>query len=109
MGFGQGLVGAFGRGATGYGGGYSQYAMFGGDTFGRDHLRNSPLISARPRHMYTDRIEKSVLSTNLSGNIEELSKQAEKETEYEAEGQNRMMIEYDKLIEAYFKRLAEDK
>ena len=59
--------------------------------------------------MYTDRIEKSVLSTNLSGNIEELSKQAEKETEYEAEGQNRMMIEYDKLIEAYFKRLAEDK
>ena len=108
MGFGQGLVGAFGRGASGYGGGYSEYAMFGGDTFGRDHLRSSPMISARPRHMYTDMIQKSILSTNLSGNIEELSKQQENETEYEAEGQDRMMIEYDRLIEAYFQRLAED-
>jgi hypothetical protein len=109
MGMSQGYAGAFGRGATGYGGGYSQYAMFGGDTFGRDHLRQSHLMSARPRHMYTDKIEKSVLSTNLSGNIEELSKQQEKETEFEAEGQNKMMVEYNKLIEAYFQRLAEDK
>ncbi|MEJ2649550.1 MAG: hypothetical protein P8016_14220, partial [Sedimentisphaerales bacterium] len=67
-----------------------------------------PMISARPRHMYTDMIQKSILSTNLSGTIEELSKQQENETEYEAEGQDRMMIEYDRLIEAYFQRLAED-
>ncbi len=109
MGMGQGFAGAFGRGATGYGGGYSQYAMFGGDTFGRDHLRQSHILSARPRHTYTDRIEKSVLSSNLSGNIEELSKQQENETDFEAEGQNKMMTEYNKLIEAYFQRLAEDK
>ena len=109
MGMGQGFAGAFGRGASGYGGGYSQYAMFGGETFGRNHLRQSSLISARPKHMYTDMIQKSILSNNLSGNIEELSKQDEKETEFEAEGQNKMMVEYNKLIEAYFQRLAEDK
>ncbi len=109
MGMGQGFAGAFGQGASGYGGGYSQYAMFGGETFGRNHLRQSSLISARPKHMYTDMIQKSILSNNLSGNIEELSKQDEKETEFEAEGQNKMMVEYNKLIEAYFQRLAEDK
>ena len=109
MGMGQGMVGSFGRGAAGYGGGYSQYAMFGGDTFGRNHMRQSRLVSARPNHTYTDMVEKSVLSNQLSGNIEELSKQDEKETEFEAEGQNKMMAEYNRLIEAYFQRLAEDK
>ncbi len=109
MGMGEGMMGAFGRGAAGYGGGYSRYAMFGGDTFGRDHLRESPLISARPRHQYNDMVQESILSRQLSGNIEELSKQDEKENEFEAEGQNKMMAEYNRLIEAYFQRLAEDK
>ena len=54
-------------------------------------------------------VQKNELSNNFSGNIEELSKQKENETEFEAEGQNRMMVEYNKLIEAYFQRLAEDK
>ncbi|MBN2590505.1 MAG: hypothetical protein JXA96_11645 [Sedimentisphaerales bacterium] len=109
MGMGEGMMGAFGRGAAGNGGGYSQYAMFGGDTFGRDHLRQSPFISARPRHKFTDMVQESILSRQLSGNIEELSRQDEKENEFEAEGQNKMMAEYNRLIEAYFQRLAEDK
>jgi len=109
MGMGEGMMGAFGRGAAGYGGGYSRYAMFGGDTFGRDHLRESPLISARPRHQYNDMVQESILSRQLSGNIEELSMQHERENEFDAEGQNKMMAEYNRLIEAYFQRLAEDK
>ena len=108
MGMGQGPFGAFGRGAAGYGGGYSEFAMFGGDTFGRDHLRQSPMISARPRHRYSDVIEKSIVSNRMSGNIEELTEQEESDTQYEVDGQNRMMVEYNKLIEAYFQRLAED-
>jgi hypothetical protein len=109
MGMGMGSMGAFGRGSAGFGGGYSQYAMFGGDTFGKDHMRQSPLISARPRHKYTDVMQKSILSRQLSGNIEELSQQQENKNAIEAEGQNKMMVEYNKLIEAYFQRLAEDK
>lgn len=45
----------------------------------------------------------------LSGNIEELSAQRKSDAEFEVEGQGRMMAEYNRLIEAYFQRLAEDK
>ncbi len=59
--------------------------------------------------MFNDMVQESIVSRQLSGNIEELSMQDERKNEFEAEGQNKMMAEYNQLIEAYFQRLAEDK
>ena len=44
----------------------------------------------------------------LDGNIEALNPQAKHEMEIEVKGQDRMMAEYSRLIEAYFRRMAED-
>ena len=40
-GLGEGLSGAMGRGAAGTGGGYSRVSVFGGETFGRNTLKQS--------------------------------------------------------------------
>jgi hypothetical protein len=105
MGQGSGMMGAMGRGAAGTGGGQSSFAMFGDETFGDNKQKESKLVG----HKKT----KSDASPNdepdpLAGNVEELLEADKATPEFEAEGDSRMMTEYGPVIEAYFKRMAED-
>lgn len=104
---GVGQVGAFGRGSAGFGGGQSNVAVYGDDTFGSNVLRESNVAGAK-------RIKAEILKAlrapdPLAGNIEELSSEKTKHLEFEAVGDSRMMEEYSRIIEAYFQRLAEEK
>ncbi len=107
QGMGMGMSGAFGRGASGYGGGQSNIDVFGNDTFGRDMLKESSTIPG------TEKKEAQAVNMptrhDLSGNIEELTPQSKQDKESNVTGDSRMMAEYRQLIEAYFRRLAEDK
>jgi hypothetical protein len=107
MGMGMGLAGGMGRGAAGAGGGRSNIAMFGGETFGKNLLTDGTMIGSE--HVDAETIEGPGEPDPLAGNIEELSAQKKNDVEFEAKGQGRMMAEYNRLIEAYFQRLAEDK
>jgi len=107
MGMGMGFAGAMGRGAAGTGGGQSNIAMFGGDTFGKNLLTDGTSIGSE--HVDAETIQGPWQPDPLAGNIEELSAQKKSDVEFESEGQSRMMAEYNRLIEAYFQRLAEDK
>ena len=104
---GMGFAGAFGRGASGYGGGRSDISVFGNDTFGRDMLKESSTIPG------AEKVEAQAVNLparrDLSGNIEELTPQSKRDNESNVAGDSRMMAEYRQLIEAYFRRLAEDK
>jgi hypothetical protein len=107
QGMGMGLMGALGRGASGYGGGQSSMSVFGNDTFGRDMLKESISIPG------AEKAEAQAIHEptrhDLSGNIEELTPQSKQDKESNVAGDSRMMAEYRQLIEAYFRRLAEDK
>lgn len=107
QGAGMGLMGAFGRGASGYGGGQSNISVFGNDTFGRDMMTASATIPG------SEKTEAQAINMparhDLSGNIEELTPQSKQDNESNVAGDSRMMAEYRQLIEAYFRRLAEDK
>jgi hypothetical protein len=112
MGMGQGeglgMVGMFGRGASGYGGGRSDISIFGNDTFGRDvQPTESSVIPG------TEKAQAQAVNLparhDLSGNIEELTPQSKRDEESNVAGDSRMMAEYRQLIEAYFRKLAEDK
>lgn len=104
---GNGFAGAMGRGAAGSGGGQSNVAMFGGDTFGQNLVTDGSTIGTE--RVDAETIEGSRRPDPLANNIEELSAQRKNDAEFEVEGQPRMMAEYNRLIEAYFQRLAEDK
>jgi len=107
QGMGMGLTGAFGRGAAGYGGGQSSISVFGNDTFGRDMLKESITVPG------SEKAEAQAINVptrhDLSGNIDELTPQSKQDNESNVAGDSRMMAEYRQLIEAYFRRLAEDK
>ncbi|UCF17431.1 MAG: hypothetical protein JSW59_08200, partial [Phycisphaerales bacterium] len=107
MGMGMGPVGAMGRGAAGTGGGQSNIAMFGGDTFGKNLVSDGSMMGTE--RVNAETMEGPRQPDPLAGNIEELSAQSKSDLEFEVEGQSRMMAEYNRLIEAYFQRLAEDK
>ena len=106
QGMGLGMTGAFGRGASGYGGGQSNIDVFGNDTFGRDMLKESSTIPG------AEKAQAQAVNMpsrhELSGNIEELTPQSKQDNESNVAGDSRMMAEYRQLIEAYFRRLAED-
>ncbi|MHC4083779.1 MAG: coiled-coil domain-containing protein [Planctomycetota bacterium] len=106
-GMGMGFVGAMGRGASGFGGGQSNLAMFGGDTFGQNLVTDGSMMGTK--RVNAETMEGPRQLDPLADNIEELSAQRKTDTEFEVEGQDRMMAEYNRLIEAYFQRLAEDK
>jgi hypothetical protein len=107
QGMGLGLTGAFGRGASGYGGGQSMMSIFGNDTFGRDMQKESVTIPGAEK---TEAQAASLPARHdLSGNIEELTPQSKRDEESNVAGDRRMMAEYRQLIEAYFRRLAEEK
>ncbi len=107
MGMGMGLAGALGRGASGYGGGQSFMSVFGNDTFGRDTLKESTTIPGAEKK--EAQAVNAPARHDLSGNIEELTPQSKQDKESNVAGDSRMMAEYRQLIEAYFRRLAEDK
>ncbi len=107
MGMGMGFAGAMGRGAAGTGGGQSNVAMFGGETFGKNLLTDGTSIGTE--HVDAETIETPGNPDPLAGNVEELSSQKKNDAEFDVEGQGRMMAEYNRIIEAYFRRLAEDK
>jgi hypothetical protein len=106
-GMGTGFAGAMGRGAAGTGGGQSDLAMFGGDTFGQNRVSDGSMMGTK--RVSAETMEGPGQPDPLAGNIEELSAQRKSNAEFEVEGQGRMMAEYNRLIEAYFQRLAEDK
>jgi hypothetical protein len=111
QGFGAGMAsgatGAFGRGTAGSGGGQSNIAVFGGDTFGQNTVADASMVAGAggaEAHAASARAKRD----SLAGNIEELSPQSKRDAEFEVEGDSRMMTEYRPLIEAYFRRLAEE-
>jgi len=108
MGMGTGTTGAFGRGASGFAGGRSDINVFGGETWGRDTQMNSS------HHVGEKKVEAQAINLPnqrdpLSGNIEELTPQSKREIDADVKGDARMMAEYRQLIEAYFRRLAEER
>ena len=105
---GLGLVGAFGRGASGYGGGRSNISVFGNDTFGRDMQPTESSVIPGAEKAEAQAVNLPARH-DLSGNIEELTPQSKRDDESNVAGDSRMMAEYRQLIEAYFRRLAEDK
>jgi len=105
MGQGIGMVGAMGAGAAGTGGGQSDFAMFGNETFGENTKHDSRRVGsmkAKSKSAPNDQPDP------LAGNVEELLEEEKLTPEFEAEGDSRMMTEYGPVIEAYFKRMAED-
>jgi len=106
-GMGVGMAGAFGSGAAGYAGGQSDLAVFGGDNFGQNVVRDSSQI-AGARRVEAQSVSEPSRRDALAGNIEELTPQSKRDAEFEVEGDSRMMSEYRPLIEAYFRRLAEE-
>ena len=106
MGMGMGTVGAFGRGSSGFGGGQSEMALFGNETFGKNSMKRSSRISARKSTEAGGSLPDT--PNPLAGNVEQLAPQAKHEMELDMKGEGPMMSEYRKTIEAYFQRLAED-
>ena len=108
QGMGSGLMGALGRGASGFAGGQSNIAVFGNETFGEDMLTDSSLISAEKK-AEAQAIALPERRDSLAGNIEELTPQSKRDVDADVKGDARMMAEYRQLIEAYFRRLAEER
>ena len=82
-------------------------AVYGGDTFGDNTVANSMIAGGGNRK--SNAMSLADASPNpLAGNIEALSPQAKREMELDVKGEGRMMDEYSELIEAYFRRMAED-
>ncbi len=106
---GAGLVGAQGRGISGVDGGYSTVSVFGDQTFGKDMKKEARTTAAASRRKETHANAGGRPRDPLAGNVEELTPQTERPLEQEVQGDSRMMTEYSDLIEAYFKRLAEEK
>jgi hypothetical protein len=108
QGMGSGLMGALGRGASGFAGGQSNIAVFGNETFGEYMLMDSSLISAEKK-AEAQAIALPERCDSLAGNIEELTPQSKRDVDADVKGDARMMAEYRQLIEAYFRRLAEER
>jgi len=108
MGMGMGVTGALGRGASGFAGGQSNINVFGGETWGQDMQMNSSL-TAGEKKVEAQAISLPNQRDPLSGNIEELTPQSKREVDSDVKGDARMMAEYRQLIEAYFRRLAEER
>jgi hypothetical protein len=108
MGMGMGTVGALGRGSSGFGGGQSQIAMFGNDTFGKNQMTDSLMAASSGSREDMEAGSLPDVPNPLAGNVEALTPQAKRDMEIEMKGQNRTMTEYRPLIEAYFRRLAEE-
>ncbi|MCH7917538.1 MAG: hypothetical protein IIC50_06090 [Planctomycetes bacterium] len=106
MKFGSGAGFGVGQGAGGVAGGQSNVAVFGGDSFGRNPINNSRVAGGGKRKGEGGSLPDA--RDALDGNIEALNPQVKHELEIEVNGQDRMMAEYSSLIEAYFRRMAED-
>ncbi len=81
--------------------------MFGNDTFGENQMTDSLMASSGSR----EDMEIGSLPdapNPLAGNVEALTPQAKRDMDIEMKGQDRTMTEYRPLIEAYFRRLAEE-
>jgi hypothetical protein len=101
-GAGMGLMGAMGRGAAGYAGGQSDFAVYGDN----NQVRESNISGVK--WIRAEVLKEARQPDPLSGNIEELASSKDNDMEFEAIGDNRMMAEYSRLIEAYFRRMAEE-
>ena len=106
MGMGMGNVGALGRGSSGFAGGQSEMALFGGETFGKNTMKKSSRVASRKSTESAGSLPDTPLP--LAGNIEQLAPQEKHELQLDMKGEGPMMSEYRKTIEAYFQRLAED-
>ncbi len=107
MNMGSGVGFGVGQGASGFAGGASNMAVFGSDSFGRNPTMNSR-VAGGGKHKGEGATLPGARDP-LDGNIEALNPQAKHEMEIEVKGQDRMMAEYSRLIEAYFRRMAEDR
>lgn len=100
---GTGLYGTVGQGASGQSGSAAQFGIFGPDSFGKES-RASRFLSERKRNAKSLNDEPGSLATS----VEELTTSKKNDIDFNAEGESRIMEEYRTLIEAYFKRLAEE-
>ena len=105
MGIGIGTVGFAGQGSAGQAGGQTPFGVFGPESFGQKTRQSNMLGSKtvpKVRGGETDEPDP------LAGSIEELGAAKNEDLDLSAEGDERIMEEYRKLIEEYFKRLAEE-
>jgi hypothetical protein len=102
---GEGFSGMVGNGANGYAGSRSRFGLYGPRSAG-DRSR----MSSRLGDVKTEsQAMRDPGRDPLAGNVEELSSGKRDDLGLTAESEGRVIEEYRPLIEAYFKRLAEEK
>ena len=105
MGMGIGFFGFSGQGSAGQAGGQTPFGVFGPESFGRKTRQSSRL---GPKEVKDVRGGEPGEPDPLAGSIEELGAAKNEDLDLSAEGDERIMEEYRKLIEEYFKRMAEE-
>lgn len=102
---GQGFAGTIGQGAAGMAGSRSPFGMYGPRSAGERSRSSSSRLGDEKTESQAIRSEKR---DPLAGNVEELSSSKRDDIGFTAESEGRVLEEYRALIEAYFKRLAEE-
>ncbi len=101
---GSGIFGNMGQGASGYAGSQTPFGLFAPDSFGKQSSKSK---SIGPKKAHSDAIPDGAPDP-LAGNVEELGNEKNTDLEFNVEGDERIMEEYRRMIEAYFQRLAEE-
>ena len=104
---GSGMGQGMGKGSSGDGGGQTQFAVFGDDSFGKPSKEKSKMASVV--RVNRDVREGKEKPDPLAGNIEVLASEKNNDLEFEVEGDAPVMDQYRPLIEAYFESLAKEK
>lgn len=102
---GQGMFGEKGEGSSGSSGGALPFGLYGPESFGDRSQATRKLGDQKAK---SDHIPTEFELDPLSGSVEELSTSKNTDLEFSAEGEAPILEEYRPLIEAYFKRLAEE-
>ena len=99
----SGRFGQFGQGSAGTSGGRTPFGIFGPESFG-DKSRMSTRLGDKKSNSRSAPGQPDP----LAGNVEELNASKHFDLELDAEGGEQILHEYRRLVEAYFKRLAEE-
>ena len=100
---GAGTFGNFGQGSSGSSGGRTPFGIFGPESFGDKSRLSSRLGPKKVRGAGSAPVEPDP----FAGNVEELDASNNLDMDVGAESGEQILEEYRRLIEAYFKRLAE--
>ena len=102
---GQGMFGETGDGSSGSSGGSLPFGLYGPESFGDRSKATRKLGDKKAK---SDHVPTEFELDPLSGSVEEISTSKNTGLEFSAEGEATILEEYRPLIDAYFKRLAQE-